>query len=280
MRVAIIGLGVIGTAQVEMFAGHELVTYDPLDHDEYPHREIAACDFAVICVGTPEGEDGHADLSYVAAAAAALPSQTPVVLRSTVPPGTTDRLLGGYAGRLYCHAPEFLGENVLHSWQRSVDVPYMILGGRPEATQFFHEKFVRAFPGTIHECSAVESELAKYAANLYWATRVTFVNEFAKICEQFGADYERVRAAWLQDPRMTSVYTKRAGYPPGFDGRCWPKDIEALIQASRDAGYDPTFLRAITNANDEFRFQGSRLGAHRAVNAGAGGEAPASGGAP
>jgi UDPglucose 6-dehydrogenase len=109
------------------------------------------------------------------------------------------------------------------------------------------------FPGPIHTCSAKESELAKYAANLYWATRVTFVNEFAKVCEAFGVDYERVREAWLQDPRMTSVYTQRAGYPPGFDGRCWPKDLAALDAASEDAGYHAVFLQAIAEANERFR---------------------------
>jgi hypothetical protein len=61
-------------------------------------------------------------------AARDLPAGVPVALRSTVPPGTTDRLFAG-TGRLYCHAPEFMGENVLHSWQRPQDVPYMILGG-------------------------------------------------------------------------------------------------------------------------------------------------------
>lgn len=252
MRVGIVGLGVIGSAQREMFAGHEVVAYDPAVHDTYPRARLAACDFAVICVGTPEAADGSADLAYVEAAVGALPAEVPVALRSTVPPGTTDRLLGG-KGRLYCHAPEFLGENVLHSWQRSTDVPYMVIGGPPDATHFFHVRFAQVFPGTIHECSAVESELAKYAANLYWAARVTFVNEFALICQQFGADYENVRAAWLTDPRMTSVYTKRAGYPPGFDGRCWPKDLAALIAASREAGYDPAFLTSIAAANDRYR---------------------------
>jgi UDP-glucose 6-dehydrogenase len=118
---------------------------------------------------------------------------------------------------------------------------------------FFREKFARVFPGPIHTCSAKESELAKYAANLYWATRVTFVNELALICGQFGVDYENVRAAWLSDPRMTGVYTQRAGYPPGFDGRCWPKDLAALTEASTDAGYDPLFLRSIKAANARFR---------------------------
>lgn len=252
MRVGIIGLGVIGQAQVEMFAGHELVTYDPAVDAVYPAEELAGCDFAVICVGTPPTEHGHADLSFVRAAIDALPATLPVALRSTVPPGTTDQLLGG-SERLYCHIPEFMGENVLHSWQRSTDVPYMIVGGDAESSLFFHTQFAQVFPGKIHECSATEAELAKYAANTYWATRVTFVNEFALICQRFGADYENVRAAWLCDPRMTSVYTKRAGYPPGFDGRCWPKDLAALIGASADAGYDPGFLRAVVAANDRFR---------------------------
>jgi UDPglucose 6-dehydrogenase len=251
MRVGIIGLGVIGSAQAEMFAAHDLVTYDPLDDDAYP-LAMRSCDFAIVCVGTPERPDGHADVSYVEQAVSDLPPGLPAVIRSTVPPGTTDRLLGG-SGRLYAHAPEFMGENVLHSWQRPEDVPYMILGGSPEATVFFRDRFARVFPGTITTTTARESELAKYLANLYWAARVTFVNEFALICENFGVDYERVRAAWLSDPRMSSEYTQRAGYPPGFDGRCWPKDLAALIAASGDAGYDPGFLRSISAANDRFR---------------------------
>lgn len=250
MKVGVIGLGVIGTAQAEMFAEHDVVTYDPAVDDAYPFDELATCDFALICVGTPQGPDGRADLTYVEEAAQALPD-IPVALRSTVPPGTTDRL---FAGRqLYCHAPEFMGENVLHSWQRPADVPYMILGGPPEATVFFRDRFTAVFPGRITTCSATESELAKYAANLYWATRVTFVNEMALICKGFGADYENVRAAWLSDPRMTDVYTQRAGYPAGFDGRCWPKDLAALTAASAEAGYDPGFLRSVAAANDRFR---------------------------
>lgn len=252
MKVGIIGLGVIGTAQTGLFHEHDLVTYDPATDSDYPYDEIADCDFAIICVGTPQTATGHADLAYVEAAAQALPDGLPAVLRSTVPPGTTDRVLNA-TGRLYCHAPEFMGENVLHSWQHPADVPYMILGGTPEATLFFKTRFTHVFPGVIHECTAMESELAKYAANLYWATRVTFINELALICNQFGVDYERVREAWLSDPRMTSVYTKRAGYPPGFDGRCWPKDLAALIAASTDAGYQPAFLEAVGEANDRFR---------------------------
>jgi UDPglucose 6-dehydrogenase len=251
MRVGIVGMGVIGTAQVGMFIEHQIVRYDPMTHDRYPD-EMASCDFILVCVGTPQGEDGRANLQYVYEAAQALPEGVPVALRSTVPPGTTDRVFG-HTGRMYVHAPEFMGENVLHSWQRPQDVPYMIIGGNAESTLYFRQQFAQVFPGKIHTCSAREAELAKYAANLYWATRVTFVNEFALICERFGVDYERVREAWLSDPRMTSEYTQRAGYPAGFGGRCWPKDLAALIATSEDAGYNPSFLRAVSEANDRFR---------------------------
>ena len=211
MKVGVVGLGVIGTAQVDMFGPHVHVTYDPAVHDIYPYELLAECDFAVVCVGTPPKPDGHADLSQVGDAIGRLPENLPVALRSTVPPGTTDWLL---APRLYAHVPEFMGENVLHSWQRSEQVPYMIVGGgTPEAGLFFEQAFSRVFPGQIHTCAAVEAELAKYAANLYWATRVTFVNEFANICETFGVDYERVRDAWLTDPRMSEPYTRTCRLP-------------------------------------------------------------------
>jgi UDP-glucose 6-dehydrogenase len=111
----------------------------------------------------------------------------------------------------------------------------------------------QVYTGWIHECSALESELAKYVANLYWATRVTFVNEIAQVCEAFSADYEQVRHAWLSDPRVNDDYTRIEGFPRGFDGRCWPKDLSGLIVASQNAGYDPGFLRAVQESNERFR---------------------------
>jgi UDPglucose 6-dehydrogenase len=128
----------------------------------------------------------------------------------------------------------------------------MIIGGDSKSALFFKQRFATVYPGNIVTCTAIEAELAKYAANLYWANRVTFVNELAKICDAFDVDYENVKDAWLADPRMSEPYTQRAGYPPGFGGRCWPKDLSALIVASADAGYDPEFLRAIDEANERF----------------------------
>jgi len=253
VRVAVIGLGVVGRAQARMLAGHTLVTYDAAGGDPYPETQIAGCDFAVITVGTPAAADGSADLAQVYEAFRRLPAGLPVLIRSTVPPRTTAALQARH-GAPVCHAPEFMHERPGGAWRETTDVPYLILGGTPAACAFFRPLLAAVFPGRIHECSATEAELVKYTANLHWAARVTFVNEMARICAAVGAHWENVRAAWLEDPRVAPEYTGYAGFPPGFGGRCWPKDLAALIAAARDRGYHPAFLESVQEANR--RFQG------------------------
>lgn len=257
MKAAIIGMGFIGKAQAQMFRkrGDELVTWDVTDTAPYPRGQIAECDFAVICVGTPPGEGGRAYLGHVYEAFSTLPPAVPVLLRSTVPPGTTDDLQGRDLGRLVAHAPEFMHERDGGAWRECTDVPYLILGGSPAARGFFQPHLEKVFPHPAHQCTALEAELIKYTVNLYWAAKVTFVNEMAGIAAAFGADWEAVREGWLMDPRVSQHYTAMAGFPPGFGGRCWPKDLSALIQASRDAGYLPLHLEAIRKANAWFRRQ-------------------------
>lgn len=251
MTVAIIGMGVVGRAQAKLFG--DVVTYDITDEDPYPAEAIERSEFAVIAVGTPQSSDGHADLTAVRAAFTALPNRLPVLIRSTVPPGTTNALREQYRGRLVAHAPEFLTERPGAGRPDSADVPFMLLGGREVARDYFRNRIEQVFPGEIHECSAIEAELAKYTANLYWAARVTFVNEMAGVCGQFGTDWEQVRRAWLSDERVHPDYTSMAGFGAGFGGACWPKDLAALIAASSDAGHEPEFLQAIAMANTRFR---------------------------
>lgn len=235
-----------------MWSGHDCVGYDLADGDQYP-AEIASCDFAVICAGTPATDDGDADLSYLIHAMRDLPAGVPALIRSTMPPGTTGMLKLAYPGRLIAHVPEFICERDGGVWSESVQVPWMILGGDGEAREFFRRPLGAVFPGFIYECDALHAELAKYTANLYWAARVTFVNEMAQVCEAFGTHWEPVREAWLSDQRIAPDYTAMAGFPPGFDGHCWPKDLAAMISASRDAGYYPWFLAAIEQANHRFQ---------------------------
>jgi UDPglucose 6-dehydrogenase len=250
MKVAIIGMGVVGRAQAKLFAGHDLTTFDPIYNMPYPVSVVAQAALAVICVDTPASDDGSADLTHLDEAMHKLPYGVPALIRSTVPPGTTD----GYTGhRLVCHAPEFMQEREGGRWPASSDVPFMILGGTAEALRYFRDILTGVYPGRFHECSALEAELAKYTSNLYWATRVTFVNEMGRICGAFGADWEEVRRAWLEDDRVSPDYTGLAGFPPGFAGRCWPKDMSAMLAASEKAGYLAEFLTAVQAANERFR---------------------------
>jgi nucleotide sugar dehydrogenase len=248
MKVAIIGMGTVGTGQARFFKEHDLVTYDPRFNDTYPEQDIAGCDFAVICTGTPEGPDGAADTTDFHAATARLPATMPMLIRSTVPPGTTDSLQAIRSG-LTCFCPEFMHERPGGIWKDSSDVPWLILGGIQQATQWFHDVLREIYPGVIYQCRAMPAELAKYTANIYWAMRVTFANEMARVCQSYGISWEETRSAWLQDSRINPAYTAMAGFPPGFGGRCLPKDLAALIKASSSNGYEPEFLRCIQNAN-------------------------------
>ena len=135
MKVAIIGMGVVGRAQARMFGPHTHVAYD-LAQADYPERAISECDFAVIAVGTPPRDDGQADLEPLFCAMARLPETMPVLIRSTVPPGTTASIQAGRSG-ITAHAPEFMYEGATGPWLRATDVPFMLLGGVSAARSWF-----------------------------------------------------------------------------------------------------------------------------------------------
>jgi UDPglucose 6-dehydrogenase len=139
MKIALIGMGHVGKAMRDLLRHHtELVTYDAADPVDYPTRELADCDFAVICVDTPMAKDGRCDTSHVKEAVGRLPVDT-VLLKSTVPPGTTD-LLVSTTGKQICFSPEYVGESSYPHpfWPADVrDVPFVILGGEPPVRQWF-----------------------------------------------------------------------------------------------------------------------------------------------
>jgi nucleotide sugar dehydrogenase len=254
-RAAIIGLGVVGRAQERLFAGMVHATYDPVKTEgPYPFEQVAGCDFAVICTGTPQADDGHADLHDLRQALSRIPPEMPVLIRSTIPPGTMAGLEKTRA--LVAHAPEFLNERYDGAWRESADVPFVILGGIPAARDYFAPVLCDAYRthsgGTpVYEYSGGEAELVKYTSNCFLAAKVTFVNEMARICAASGVEWEHVRDGWQRDPRAGHSHTSVEG--PGFGGRCFPKDLSALICAAEDAGYEPGFLRAIRRANERFR---------------------------
>jgi UDPglucose 6-dehydrogenase len=249
LKAAVIGLGVVGQAQVRLFGDMVHVTYDPKAGKRYPSRRVGQCDFAVVCVGTPQGDDGSADLSFLREALDRIPPEIPVMVRSTIPPGTMAGL--EQARSLVVHVPEFLNEREDGAWRESSDVPFMILGGDPAARDLFLPVLGKVSGAPVHECTGLDAELIKYTANCWLAAQVTFANEMDRVCQAFDASWVLVRDGWLRDPRSSASHTRVEG--PGFGGRCLPKDLSALIKASEAAGYMPEFLWALEEANARFQ---------------------------
>jgi nucleotide sugar dehydrogenase len=210
-----------------------------------------------VCVPTPSDPDtGACDTSHVCEAIKQLPTQR-ILLKSTVPPGTTDELVAA-TGKQICFGPEYVGESSYHQpfWSHDPsEVPFAILGGDPAIRRYFIDALLPVLgpSKTFFQCTAREAELIKYMENLFFATKVTFVNEFRQIADAFGVDWHTVREGWLLDPRVEPMHTAVFEQDRGFGGKCLPKDLDALIAASMTVGYQPYLLEEVRRSNARFR---------------------------
>lgn len=255
--VAVIGLGVVGMSMYRLFQNRmNVIGWDVNSEGPYPEAQISNADIAFVCVGTPRDEDGSADTTQVEAAVSKL-SNDLVIIRSTIPPGTTDRLAEEY-GLNICFWPEYIGEsNYFNPYfpTEEVEVPFVTIGGNPLDRRAAIDALLPVLgpTKTYFQCSAKEAELAKYAENSFFAAKVTFANEIRKICEAMDADWHTVREAWLLDPRISRMHTAAFRDDRGFSGKCLPKDLDALIEAAFAAGYKAKFLEEIRSSNERFR---------------------------
>lgn len=256
-NVAIIGMGHVGKAMCHMLSPHaNIVTYDPQHDEDYPAAKLAECSVGIICVGTPSLPNGACDASNVLDAIERLPIQD-ILSKSTVAPGTTDWLIKN-TGKNICFSPEYFGETNFYNpfWNDGPkSIPFLIFGGEQPVRARFVDFFLPITgPNKIYfQCSAIEAELIKYMENSYIAAKVSFVNEFRNICEALGADWHTVRQGWLLDPRVSPFHTAAFQSAPGFDGKCIPKDLCAIIASATEAGYSPSLLIEILRSNDRFR---------------------------
>ena len=217
--------------------------------------------FQLIAVGTPPGEDGSADLRYVLAVARTIATHLSryaiVITKSTVPVGTADKVRAEIDKTLAARAakiefdvvsnPEFLKEGAAITDFMKPD--RVVVGtDNPRTTELMralYEPFIRNHDRLI-VMDIRSSELTKYAANAMLATKISFMNELANIAERVGADIEKVRIGVGSDPRIGYSFI----YPgTGYGGSCFPKDVQALIRSSHDAGHEPTILNAVESVN-------------------------------
>jgi UDPglucose 6-dehydrogenase len=136
----------------------------------------------------------------------------------------------------------------------------VILGGRRQDTVAVADLYKQAFNADliIQQTDFLTAELTKYMENCYLALKVTFCNEFYDIAERLGVDYNELRELWLLDPRIDRTHTFVFPDDRGFGGKCLPKDISAMVESSRAAGYEPRLLAAMQETNARFRAQQKR----------------------
>ncbi len=220
---------------------------------------VAGADAVFIAVGTPSRRgDGHADLSYVYAAAeeiaAALTGFTVIVDKSTVPVGTGDeveriiRTANPGADFAVISNPEFLREGAAIDDFKRPD--RIVIGGDNQRAldvmrQVYRPLHINRSP--IVEMSRRGAELTKYAANAFLAVKITFINEIADLCEKVGADVQEVARGIGLDNRIGSKFL-HAG--PGYGGSCFPKDTLALLKTSQDYDAPQRIVEAVVGVND------------------------------
>lgn len=211
-----------------------------------------------LALPTPPGEDGSADLSYILGVAdqlgKLLTDYKVIVDKSTVPVGTADKVaaaIGKYGVTEFdvVSNPEFLREGV--AVEDFMKPDRVVIGTTSERAQKIMNELYAPFVrqgNPILFMDEKSAELTKYAANSFLATKITFMNEIAILCEKLGADVDMVRRGIGSDDRIG----KRFLFPGiGYGGSCFPKDVQALVKSSEEVNYDFRILNAVTDVNEK-----------------------------
>ena len=272
----------IDAKKVEQLRDGQLPIYEP-DLDVFFHRNlredrlhfttdlaeaVAASEILFLALPTPPDGDGGADLSYVLGVAeqiadllrqASPPSYTIIVNKSTVPVGTADKVrqileaAGLEAGRHFdvVSNPEFLREGA--AVDDFMKPERVVIGTSSERAarrmRLLYEPFVRQ-GNPIYVMDERSAEVTKYAANAFLATKISFMNEIANLCQRVGANVDKVRIGIGSDSRIGKQFLY-AGI--GFGGSCFPKDVKALAHTADEHGYRFEILESVLTVNDRQR---------------------------
>ncbi|MEU2040331.1 UDP-glucose dehydrogenase family protein [Nocardia niwae] len=210
------------------------------------------CEVVLLCLPTPMGAGGTADLGVIEDALATLSTvlspDCVLVTKSTVPVGTAARIpASGLASSAVVSNPEFLREG--HAVEDFLH-PDRVLVGAAEHDQESAERVAALYAGTgapVLRSDSASTELAKYASNAFLAMKLSFVNTLAELCERVGADITKVTAAMGMDDRIGPAFLAPG---PGWGGSCLPKDTRALLRAAEASGVDFALVRDTLRANE------------------------------
>lgn len=265
MKLGIVGNGFVGGAIINAFKQHqdiELFVYD-IDKNKSSNslKETLTSDLVFICLPTPMKniDGGEADLSIMEdffAIANELKSKSILIIKSTVPVGTTKNLQTKYTDLTILHNPEFLTARFAN--EEFINADRHIIGGKSEYAKNYLREFYLKYFHTIPVflMSSDESELTKYSSNCFFATKVAFFNEIKLFSESINADYDKIIKALTADKRIENCHTQVPGHDGdyGFGGYCFPKDINAFMRTlDNSKKASGSVLRSIWERNKQIR---------------------------
>ena len=263
--IGVIGLGYVGTAVQKGFESVvNVVTYDIAKEctEISVQGVLSKAQIIFICVPTPMNKDGTCNVDIVRNVLSQMVTlhteYKPIcVIKSTVTPGTTNKLTEEFPHLTLCFNPEFLTEkNYINDFMSQVNI---ILGYTGENSkdirpvfELYSERFGKS---EIIMVSAKEAEMVKYVANTMLSTKIAYLNEIYQICNRVGIDYDKLTRVLEKDERLGNTHWKVPGHDGhfGFGGTCFPKDINALIQFAKENGQNTPLLEAVWNKNLEVR---------------------------
>lgn len=260
--IGIIGQGFVGSAVYEVMKNY----FDVLAYDKDPNKFsntnciqelVQHVKVTFLCVPTPMKSSGECDLRILKSALEEIRGcagfenkSLIVVIKSTIPPGTTETLSNEYPSLNLVFNPEFLTEaNAVEDYKNQNRI---IIGGKQPSTTIVKHIFLKSFPLVpVIETSSTIAETIKYVTNIFLATKVSFANEMYRLCEGLGIDYDTVIDYAKYDDRLGNTHWAVPGPDGdfGYGGHCFPKDIAALQHLMLQLNIDSTIIDSVIQKN-------------------------------
>ena len=254
MKIGVVGIGVVGGAVRHglLKLGHQVPFHDKAKGTAI--EDVLDTELVYLCVPTPKGPDGACDTSVVESVVAELAQRSyggVIAIKSTIAPGTTERLQQRHPDCTLCHVPEFLRE-------RAAVVDFTdhhdlcIIGTDSDRVEQLVRDSHGHYPRKFCRLRPIEAELAKYFNNVYNAMLITFANDFYEVCKTLGADYGALKAAMVHRDHIQDRYLDCNENLRGFGGMCLPKDTSEMASLADRLNLPVKLFRAILDDNGQY----------------------------
>ena len=252
LKLGIVGVGMVGGALNCYFEKKEI---KPFLYDKGKNlgsvKEVNQADIIFVCVPTPFDKEKGFDSSFVEDVCRNISGEKIVIIKSTVLPGTTEKLQKKYAQHKFLFNPEFLTE---FTADQDMQYPDRQIIGYTKESYNIAKDIMQILPLAPFEriMPATEAEVVKYFGNTWFSTKVIFANQMNNLCQKLGIDYGQVMEAAAADKRIGRSHLEviHKGYR-GYGGKCLPKDIRALIQFANENGVDLKLHKIVEKINNE-----------------------------